>query len=82
MSAAVLSDLKDQINIGSHFLRKHNVNLEFSNDKPIRMHFKNIGYLESVSSIVPVTSSSKEHTDQLSQSNVSFSQRLRIKCFV
>ena len=73
MSAAVLSDLKDQINIGSHFLCKHNVNLEFSNDRPIKMHFKNIGYLESVSSIAPVTSPSKDHTEQLSKNNVLFS---------
>ena len=61
-------------------MRKHNVNLEFSNDKPMKMHFKNIVYLESVSSISPVTSSSKDHTEQLSKSNVLFSQ-LKNKIF-
>ena len=80
MQAAVLSDLKNQIIIGSHFLKKHNVTLEFSNDKPIKMHFKNIGFLKSVSSIGPVSSLSKEYSDHMSQSNVPFSQ-LKNKIF-
>ena len=51
MSCLVIDDLSDQLNHGSYFLKMFNVSLEFSNDHPLKLHFKNMGVIQSVGSI-------------------------------
>ena len=51
MHCLVITDLSDNLNLGSHFLKQHNVSLLFDKHKPMVLQFKEYGVVQSVHSI-------------------------------
>ena len=67
VNSLVIKDLTDQINIGSYFLKEHEVSLKFSNKNPLMQNFKKFGTLQSVGSlnnkILPEISESPKNSE-------------------
>ena len=51
MVCLVITDLTDNLNLGSHFLKEYNVSLLFNKDKPLTLQFRDYGTVQSVDSI-------------------------------
>ena len=68
MSCLVISDLSDQLNLGSYFLKQFYVSLEFSNNHPLKLYFKNLGEIQSVGSLKNIPNS-HVHVPHISHSD-------------
>ena len=68
----VIDDLNDQLNIGSSFLKEHKISLKFANDKPLTLHFKKFGIMESVGSLTSdnICSNEKSNENKTSSENI------------
>jgi hypothetical protein len=51
MVCLVITDLTDNLNLGSHFLKEYNVSLLFSKEQPLTLQFRDYGTVQSVDSI-------------------------------